>query len=292
MSMNLENLQQKQSNLLIQYKQAVADYLSFVQSPPSTSDMVSIQGRAFVGTGSAGQSTATTLQTCQADCAANSSCSGATFVSNQCVLQSGDAPLVPANQDTYAIVPKAKQLLLNMEALNAELIAINEQIQQQIDASKTTIDQGQESASLAAQQLAQSYIDLYEERSAIEQLLDEYNTLDATEAETDLKVTQRHYTYIILVAAAVVVLIILGMPSLFASKIDFEMGSNTISTSSSTSTSTSENVLGTSAYFILFLIIVVIVFLNVGVQYLSVNPLTDLLNRVYKWFPQTQIQPI
>jgi hypothetical protein len=94
------------------------------------------------------------------------------------------------------------------------------------------------------------------------------------------------------VAAAVVVLIILGMPSLFASKIDFEMGSNTISTSSSTSTSTSENVLGKSAYFILFLIIVVIVFLNVGVQYLSVNPLTDLLNRVYKWFPQTQIQPI
>ena len=281
MSINLENLQQKQSNLLIQYKQAVADYLAFVQSPPATSDMVSIQGRAFLGTGSAGQSTATTLQSCQAACAANSACGGATFVSNQCLLQSGDAPLVPANQNTYAIIPKGKQLLLNMEALNAELISLNQQIQEQLDAAQMDIQEGKETTTQAAQNLAQSYIDLYGDRSAIQELIDEYNTLDATEAETGLKVTQRYYTYLILVVAAIVVVVLLSMPSLFSSLSEVDLGATS-----------NENVLDKSAYFILFALIVVVVLLNVGMQYLSINPLTDLLNRIYKWFPQFQIQPI
>jgi hypothetical protein len=106
--MDLEILQQEHANLLIQYKQAVAEYVAYANSG-STPELVSVPGRAFVGTGSAGQSTATTLQQCQASCSANASCTGATFVSSQCQLRTGDSPLVPSSSDSYAIVPKGKQ---------------------------------------------------------------------------------------------------------------------------------------------------------------------------------------
>ena len=77
-TIDLENLRQKYSNLLIKYKAAVTDYVNYlnVQSQQQCSDpsanntncknnekLVSIQGKAFNGTGSAGQSTATTLET-------------------------------------------------------------------------------------------------------------------------------------------------------------------------------------------------------------------------------------
>ena len=130
-SMDLESLRQKYSNLLIQYKAAVADYVNYLNrlttsansnydsSAPNykinNEQYTSLQGMAFNGSGTAGQSDATTLQDCEASCANLSNCTGATFVSERCLVRTGDSPIVPAGNDSYAIIPKSKQLLLNME---------------------------------------------------------------------------------------------------------------------------------------------------------------------------------
>ena len=55
----------------------------------------SLQGMAFNGSGTAGQSDATTLQECEASCANLSNCTGATFVSEKCLVRTGDSPIVP-----------------------------------------------------------------------------------------------------------------------------------------------------------------------------------------------------
>jgi len=143
-TMDLENLQQEYSNLLIKYKQAVTDYISYlnIESEYSTATepnykinnppLTSIQGMAYTGTGSAGQSTANTVQECQADCASSSTCTGATFVSGKCNIRIGDSPIVPSSNDSYAIIPKSKQLLMNMNDLNNQLLNINKQITNKI----------------------------------------------------------------------------------------------------------------------------------------------------------------
>ena len=284
MTMDLENLQQKQSNLVIQYKQAVSDYLTFTQSTPTNSELLSIQGRAFAGTGSAGQSTATTLQDCQAACSANKLCSGATFVSNQCVLRTGDTPLVPANQSTYAIIPKKKQLLLNMESLNAELIAVNQEIQDKIASSEALAQDQKERTTNAYQHLTKTHEKLHKERSEIRNLLQEYETIEANVNETDLKTTQRHYTYVLLVGLTILVVIVLAIPNMPLSLVFqnlFNFGK------SEGSQSTSGNM-----YFVLFGIIVVLVLFRIQYDFFSVYPLTEFLHMIYRWLPRFQIQPI
>jgi hypothetical protein len=290
-TMDLENLQQTQSNLVIQYKQAVADYVAYLQTNSNNSpSLVSISGRAFAGTGSAGQSTATTLQECQSACAANSSCSGATFVSSQCQLRTGDTPLVPASLDSYAIIPKAKQLLLNMESLNAQLISLNQQIQEKIELSKTSVEDAQERSAIASQELVDSYKELDTERTTLEQLLSEYDALDANEMETDVKITQRYYTYLLLIGLAIAIVVLLSSLSV----------NGTVSPSffsrsyrpSNYNVQYGRNDLGSTAYFILFLVILAVIILNAGWQYLTLNPFTEFLHKIYTWIPFFQIQPI
>jgi len=291
-TMDLENLQQRQSNLLIQYKQAVADYVAYVQPGHNTLDLVNIQGRAYIGTGTAGQSTATTLEKCQVACAANSSCTGATFVSNQCQLRTGDAPLVPASQASYAIVPKAKQLLLNMEDLNTQLLSINQQIADTIARSQSTYQEVQEQASSASQDLLQSYEQLQSERESVQRLLSEYDTLEASQSETELKVTQRYYTYLLLFGLAISIGFLVVNISVDSSSNRGYGESSSSNYYSPPKVEYGKNILGHGAYYILFMIILAVVFLNSSRNFFSVTPISNFLHTIYTWIPQFQVQPI
>ena len=137
-TMDLENLRKKYSNILIKYKSAVGEYTAYLNDMSGNNDLsgnnvlISIKGQAFNGTGSAGESTATSLQDCIASCSNSVACTGATFISNKCMIRTGDSPLVSSSSTSYAIIPKGKQLLLNMEDLNNQLMTINREIKEKI----------------------------------------------------------------------------------------------------------------------------------------------------------------
>jgi hypothetical protein len=167
---------------------------------------VNIQGNAFTGTGSAGQSTATTLQDCQAQCASNSNCTGATFISNQCQLRTGEGQIIPSSNESYAIVPRGKQLLLNMENINQQLISINKQITNKIKIGEPIYSQFKSKGDDKNEELQKSYNDLLTERENIRKLLDEYETLNRTDGENLIKINQNYYTYILLLILAVAII--------------------------------------------------------------------------------------
>ena len=223
-TMDLENLRQKYSNLLIKYKGAVTDYVNYlnVQSQQQCSDpsanntncknnekLVSIQGKAFNGTGSAGQSTATTLETCMAACAHSKTCSGATFISNKCKLRIGDSPIVPSAQDSYAIIPKGKELLLNIEDINQQLLNVNKKLVNKIKVTEPVYDEINKDSSLKNLELIKTYESLLEERRNIVKLLNEYETLDNTENQTQININQNYYLYILLFILAFAIVILL-----------------------------------------------------------------------------------
>jgi hypothetical protein len=214
---------------------------------------VSMTGYAFNGTGSAGQSSATNLQDCIASCSNTSNCTGATFVSNQCLLRTGNSPIVPSSIDSYAIVPESVKLLFIIENINQELINVNQQISNQMTSANTLYDSQTEQRFQQQQNLIKSYTELMEERKDIQNLLKEYETLDNTTSNDVITINQRFYTYIFLFILVVVIVFIL-------SKLSYP----------STSKMTVPTVqyggdLGMSAYFILF----VIIFITVCIKYLT-----------------------
>lgn len=273
-TMDLENLRQKYSNLLIQYKNSVADYVNYlnvqsqqqcgnfnITSAPNykinNEELVTIQGQAFNGTGSAGQSTATTLQDCVASCASSDTCTGATFISNKCEIRTGDSPMVPSTQDSYAIIPKGKQLLLNMEDINQQLLDTNKQLVNKIQVSEPVFYKFNNNNTSKNQELIQNYESLLEERRNIAKILNEYETLDNKENENLIKIKQNYYSYILLLIFALAVIFLLY--KIFSTRtpspvLPLQYGGE----------------LGINAYYMVFGLIIFVIILNFGIKYLSV----------------------
>jgi len=338
-TLELENLQQKYSNVLLQYQQAVADYISYLnieaqqpclnfsadsknidqkcydyiwkkagcnttgvvnantswaqsqtlngliydsflwatltdnthrQSCYGTSTkystatepnykinnnpLTSIQGMSYVGTGTAGQSTATTLQTCQASCSQNTNCTGATFVSGKCNLRTGDSPIMPASYDSYAIVPAQKKLLMNMDHLNQQLLTINTELQTKIKASQTIYYQIEGDVNNEYKNLIQTYGQLELDRENILELIKQYETLDSTENENQIIITKNYYTYVLLVILVIAIIALLVKMSMSGST------APTVQTGGQ---------LNSSAYYIVFIMVSLIIVINFSIKYFS-----------------------
>lgn len=212
--MDLENLQKKYSNLLIKYNKAVSDYVNYLNTKTNdpTKNYTSIKGMSFIG-GSNNKSSAKNIQQCKAQCADNSSCSGATFISNQCQIITGNGKIVPSSNDSYAIVPKEKQLLLNMERINKELIETNDEILNKIKASEPVYNDISNEINNKLVELQTGYNELEIERENIKKLVYDYETLNKKEEENTLYLTKNYYYYILLLILAVVTVILLGIVS-------------------------------------------------------------------------------
>jgi hypothetical protein len=208
-SIDLENLQTQYSNLIIKYKSAVSNYITFLNEDLTTKTLVNVKGHAYTGSGSAGQSTANSLQKCQASCLENTKCTGATFISGQCDIRTGDTPLIASSNDSYAIVPKGKYLLTIMEDINNEMINVNNKILEKIDLLQPVYKTYYNNNNEMSQNLQKQYNNLMEERNNIKHLLNQYNTLDSVQNENELRVTQQYYYYIILVIAFIFFVFIL-----------------------------------------------------------------------------------
>jgi len=216
-TMDLENLQLKYTNLLAQYKSAVYEYTNFLSQQANKQGgfknnkqpLVAMDGYAFNGTGVLGSSRSTTLQSCQAECASLSNCSGATFVSNRCSLRTGDSAIVSAPKSSYAIVPKGKQLLLNMENINRELIAVNREIVTKFQMGGPIITRNIAENKTNTNKLMNNYSKLMAERNEILDLLKEYETLDTSQDENEIIIYKNYYSYILLSILAISMIFLL-----------------------------------------------------------------------------------
>jgi hypothetical protein len=139
LALDLETLNTQYKNLLIQYQQAVLNYVNYLKQDISGNNMsnqlVQIQGNVYMGTSTLSQNNSPTVDKCQASCASNPKCSGATFNGTKyqqpmCFLRSGDGNVINGLPSDYAIVPKGKQLLLIVQNINLQLNDINKKIQE------------------------------------------------------------------------------------------------------------------------------------------------------------------
>ena len=260
--LDLEILNAQYSNLLIQYEQAVANYSALIQqqSAGNTPPLMALPNNAFWGTAGISTTTVSTVPQCKALCATTSGCSGATYNTSTsiCSLRSGEGSITPAGNNSYALVTEEAYLLLNMQNINNQLIEINQQILDATNEGQPVFDEEYAERKVRAQELLRNYIMLNQERENINQMVQNYESLNQQQTEGNININQNYYSFILLIILAIALIVILYL---------FSGSSSTSSTATVNPTPAinpyQPNVqaggqLGISAYFIVFAIILIV----------------------------------
>ena len=213
--LNLETLRTTYKNLLIQYQQAVANYVNYLKQDPSSNKVanqyVTVSGQQFLGGGALSQNNSATLNECMASCANNPKCSGATYNPTNykqpmCFLRTGDGNLVKGLSSDTAIVPKGKQLLSIVQNINQQLNETNAKIQALAKQAQPTYKELNQKKEQENKTLMKQYAQLTAERVKIDKMMDEYDTLDKTQNEGAVETNKNYYVYVLLCIVAILIL--------------------------------------------------------------------------------------
>lgn len=176
--------------------------------------LVSIKGSTYWGTSSVGQNNSATLQECQASCAKTKGCTGATFNATapqrqSCLLRGGNSSVTTGTTDDYAIITKGKQLLNIVETVNQKLSDVNQKIQEMTASQEAAYNTQSQERHFKTADLETQFKQLNEDRDKINSLSGKYQTLDQAQIQTGLTVTQRYYTFVLLVLLAIIAVYLL-----------------------------------------------------------------------------------
>jgi hypothetical protein len=211
--MDLENLSQEYNNLLIQYNQAVNDYVAYLQQQQANpqNNFVIIPNQSYYDSSYISQFDASSADICLASCSSTTGCGGATYDSSQnlCLLGSMNGNLISSPSNDYAIVPAGVQLLNTVEALNSQLLSVNNQIISTIQTGEELFSSQQTANSIGYDNLINNYQNLLNERAQIEAIMDEHSNLDQNQNLGSIATNQNYYSFLLLAAIVIVIIIII-----------------------------------------------------------------------------------
>lgn len=208
MSTQLKNLSDKFNLLLTQYTDTYEKYIDILNSGDDS--LTIIPNSSFVGKSKIKVLNNSTVQKCKSSCKSNSRCSGATFNinSNSCTLSSGTGNIVPTSK-SIAIVQQALHYTHKLQQLNTQLTKINKQMMNATTNSYSQFQQTQQQTHKKDQALQNNYQILNQEREEIDEMIRQFETLNAAYEDGNINVTSNYYSYIILILIAVFLIFIL-----------------------------------------------------------------------------------
>jgi hypothetical protein len=191
------------------YNQTSSPNYNITQPP-----LVSVPGSTYWGATSITVNNSATLQECQASCANTPNCTGATFNATahgqpMCWLRGGDGNIAGGLDTDYAIVPKGKQLLENIQNINQQLTNINKQIQSKTDSGQPIYTEQSRLRHLKTSGLISQFISLTEERKKIDEMIKDYQTLDEKQTQGNLTINKNYYSFVLLLFLAIIIIFVL-----------------------------------------------------------------------------------
>ena len=208
MPSQLQNLSDQFNTLLTQYTDTYQDYINVVSS--NNTSLTTVPNSSFNGQNNISVINTSSVNNCKKSCASNTVCSGATFngTSSRCTLNSGTGTIIPAKKST-AIVQQAMYYSYQLQNLNSQLMAINQQMTNISNNSYDKFQQTQQQTQQQGDTLKNNYKTLEEERIQIAEMVREFQTIDAAYENGNINLTSNYYSYIILLIVAVVLILIL-----------------------------------------------------------------------------------
>jgi hypothetical protein len=217
----LERLLKEYETLLTQYNQVETDYINYLQQVKSNvsnrvSDLVNFKNQAVWSQKTLSSSRVSNVQKCQALCSKTLGCRSATYnntannaIANNCFLNSEEGNIYNA-ENQYAIVNKSTGYLKTLQALNNQLINLNERILMIFKNNEYSFSMQDQERFNKYRLLRINYGKLEEQRANILEQLQNIQTLDSKQVNGELYVTKNYYNYIILFIVVVICCIILS----------------------------------------------------------------------------------
>jgi hypothetical protein len=271
--LDLESLSARYKMLLVVYKQAVLDYINYLQeeiqqnSNVNQQKMMAIPGYDYWGTNALSTNNSATINVCKASCANTPGCTGATFNPNfngqpLCSLRSGESDVIPSSENHYAIVSKGQYLLSMIKNINQQLYDINQQIQTKSNIGQPLYDEASQEGKIKTGELIRQFIQLTQERNKIDEMLKNYKKLDQEQVEGNIMINQNYYSFILLLGLAILSIIILYKFTGFKTE-------TTITPPIAVPSIQSGGELGINAYYIVFGIIIVTLIISLYNKFLN-----------------------
>lgn len=217
--LNLESLTKNYQTLLIEYQQAVVNYINYIKGKTDVSNnnvdngdaMVTIKGVQYWGTGGISQNNSKTINECKAACVAESGCTGAIYNATDyaqpmCWLRSGESNMRAGKENDYSLIKKEQYLLSIIQSINEKLTAINQQIMEITSAGQPVFETSLQEGEQQNSTLINNYKQLTQDREKITQLMNEYQTLEEQQIQGDIKINQNYYSFLLLIALAIIIL--------------------------------------------------------------------------------------
>ena len=137
--------------------------------------------RSWWGTYGIKEGTVASKEECKSMCASDSNCTGATFnpVKRYCWTRGGDGTVSVSSSDNIALIPKIKEVLLTLSGLNAKLISINKKLRAETQKIKPKVEEDKQNNEIQKDKFEQYYNELYYDKSEMEKMLIEYNSIEA-----------------------------------------------------------------------------------------------------------------
>jgi hypothetical protein len=205
-SSQLKTLSNNFNSLLTEYKNTYNDYINNIND----TSLTTIDSSAYNGTSILNTTTYNNIDDCKSSCASNSSCSGATFTTNNknCILSSGNGNITNST-DSTAIVQKGLYYSYKLQKLNQQLMDLNQEISNNMNQSYGSYQDNLNKSQQQEQSLQQNYDVLNKERKQIENMIKEFQTLDSAQENGDIKITMHYYNYIFLLLIVILLIFLL-----------------------------------------------------------------------------------
>jgi hypothetical protein len=205
----LASLELEFSNILKQYENEYANYISTLNNLSSVQNYNILPNSTFWGTNGISNNSSSSVNDCQALCSANPNCSGATFNSNtqSCYLRSGISNIQNSSSSESALMKETTTSLINLQNLNNKLTSLNSQIVSTINLIQPISNEEMNMNEEKKKILMQTFIHLTEERENINKILKEYYSYDQSISNDSIHVKQSNMHFNILLIFAVILII-------------------------------------------------------------------------------------
>jgi len=193
----------KQFNVLLrQYKEISQKYIKSLQ----VDTFINVKNFSLNGENNLNTILHSTVTNCETACAENSNCNGGTFSNtlNTCQLISGNGQLVSTSQST-AVVKSSVYYSYQLQNINIKMITINKQLMdvfnQKYNKSIIKVDEKDKI-------LQSNYKTLMEERIQLDEIVNQYETIDTAYNNSSLVADANYYSYMILLFVCFVLVFI------------------------------------------------------------------------------------
>jgi hypothetical protein len=230
--LNLENISKEYNNVLTKYNQARSNYISYLTTKSKPLTVVDINSKYmvlpnnFYGSNTIIQTQTTDISACQAQCSANTSCTGSNFLKgSSCLLMKDVNGELAAYTDSIASVPPEIYYLTTLQQLNQKLLQLNNNLKLQVDNEIPIYTKQKQTRQTQNEVLIKNYTTLTDERNKIELQLKEYDSITEAQTISELEVNKNYAIYKYLIFAfIIIVLILLSLPASVSNQITAQIG--------------------------------------------------------------------